>query len=158
MRFNDAVIGSVLIVFASAMIAFTRTFPALPGQDYGPALFPTLIGIGLIVAGGIMVAGGIARRRTEPWFEGGPWLRSGPHAARFISVLVGLLAYILVSDWLGFILTSLILLTVWLVLFRGGKPLSSFVIALGVTLVVNYAFTNLLLVPLPLGLLQPVIY
>jgi hypothetical protein len=32
------------------------------------------------------------------------------------------------------------------------------VIAFAVTLVVNYAFGQLLLVPLPLGLLQPLIY
>lgn len=158
MRFNDAVIGSVLIVFALAMIAFTRTFPELPGQDYGPALFPTLIGTGMIATGVILVAGGLARRRTEPWFNGGPWLRSGWQVARFLSIPLGLLVYILVSNWLGFILTALILLTLWLVLFRGGKPVSSTVIALGVTLVVNYIFTTFLLVPLPLGLLQPVLY
>ena len=158
MRINDAVIGSVLIVFALAMIGVTRTFPAMPGQDYGPALFPTLIGIGMIITGAILVAGGVARRRTEPWFHGGDWLRSRRHTACFLSIILGLLAYILVSDWLGFILTSLLLLTVWLVLFRGGKPVSSFVIALGVTLAVNYAFTTFLLVPLPLGLLEPVIY
>ena len=40
-------------------------------------------------------------------------------------------------------------------LFRAGKPISSLVIALAVTLAVNYAFSQLLLVPLPLGLLQP---
>ena len=46
MRVNDAVIGGVLVLFALAMIWYTRTFPAMPGQDYGPALFPVLIGIG----------------------------------------------------------------------------------------------------------------
>ena len=46
----------------------------------------------------------------------------------------------------------------WLVLFRNGKPVSSLVIALAVTLAVNYAFSQLLLVPLPLGLLRHLIY
>jgi hypothetical protein len=27
-----------------AMIWYTRTFPEMPGQHYGPALFPVLIG------------------------------------------------------------------------------------------------------------------
>lgn len=158
MRLNDAVIGIVLVLFALAMIWHTRTFPAMPGQDYGPALFPTLIGIGFIVTGAILIAGGLARRRTEPWFAGGPWLRSPPHVIDFLAVVGGLLFYILLSDRLGFILTSLALLFVLLVLFRGGRPLSSFAIALVVTLVVNYAFTQLLLVPLPPGLLQSVLY
>jgi putative tricarboxylic transport membrane protein len=73
-------------------------------------------------------------------------------------VIGGLLLYILISDWLGFILTSLLLLSGWLALFRGGKPLSSFAIALAVTLGVDYAFSQLLLVPLPLGVLQPLLY
>jgi putative tricarboxylic transport membrane protein len=157
-RLNDAVIGIALILFALAMIAYTRTFPAMPGQDYGPALFPVLIGIGLIVTGGILVASGLRRRRTEPLFGGGEWLRSGSHLVNFLAVVGGLLLYIVASDWLGFILTSLLLLFVWLVLFRGGKPISSLAIALAVTLVVDYAFSQILLVPLPLGLLQPLLY
>ena len=70
----------------------------------------------------------------------------------------GLLVYILLVDLLGFIPLALVLLAGWLVLFRNGRWLSSLVIALVVTLIVNYAFTQLLLVPLPLGLLQPIIY
>ena len=158
MRLNDAVIGIALILFALAMIAYTRTFPAMPGQDYGPALFPTLIGIGFIVTGVILIVSGLRRRRVEPLFGGGEWLRSGPHVINFLAVVGGLLLYILASDWLGFIVTSLLLLFGWLVLFRGGKPISSFVIALAVTLGVDYAFSQLLLVPLPLGVLQPLIY
>lgn len=158
MRVNDAITGAVLIAFAIAIIGYARTFPSMPGQDYGPALFPTLIGIGFIVSGLILVAGGLSRRRTEPWFEGGEWFASPPHLARFAAVIGGLIAYILLSDLLGFIPTALALLTGWLVVFRGGHWVSSLVIALVVTLVVDYAFTEFLLVPLPLGLLQPILY
>jgi putative tricarboxylic transport membrane protein len=157
-RLNDAVIGVALILFALAMIAYTRTFPAMPGQDYGPALFPTLIGIGFIITGVVLTVSGLHQRRRQAFVGGGAWLRSGPQVANFLAVIGGLLIYILVSDWLGFILTSLLLMFGWLVLFRGGKPISSLVIALAVTLVVDYAFSQLLLVPLPLGLLQPLVY
>jgi putative tricarboxylic transport membrane protein len=157
-RLNDAVIGFALVLFALAMILHTRTFPAMPGQDYGPALFPVLIGIGFLVTGAILIVSGLRRRRTEPLFGGGDWLRSGRHVINFLAVVGGLLLYILISDWLGFILTSLLLLSGWLALFRGGKPLSSFAIALAVTLGVDYAFSQLLMVPLPLGVLQPLLY
>jgi putative tricarboxylic transport membrane protein len=130
----------------------------MPGQDYGPALFPVLIGIGFLICGLILVASGVRRLRTEPLFAGGAWLRSPHHLVDFLAVVGGLVAYILVSDWLGFIPTAFLLLFGWLVLFRGGKPVSSAAIALVATLVVNYAFTQLLLVPLPLGLLQPILY
>jgi putative tricarboxylic transport membrane protein len=157
-RLNDAVIGIALVLFALAMIGYTRTFPEMPGQDYGPALFPVLIGIGFMVTGAILVVSGLARRRTEPLFGGGEWLRSPPHVLSFLAVVVGLLFYILVSDWLGFIPTAALLLFGLLVIMRRGRPLSSLVIALITTFVVNYAFTQFLLVPLPLGLLQHVIY
>ncbi len=158
MRINDAVIGAVLALFALAMIWHTRSFPAMPGQDYGPALFPVLIGTGFLITGLILIVSGLRRRRAEPWLAGGEWLRSRRHLARFLAVIGGLVAYILVSGWLGFIPTALLLLFGWLVLFRDGKPVSSLVIALAVTLVVHYAFSQLLLVPLPLGILQPLIY
>ena len=158
MRLNDAVIGVALVLFALAMIWYTRTFPEMPGQDYGPALFPVLIGIGFLITGAILIVSGLARRRTEPLFGGGDWLHSGPHVINFVAVVGGLLLYIVVSDWLGFIATALPLLFGWLVLFRGGKPISSLAIALAVVLVVHYAFSQLLLVPLPLGVLQPLIY
>ena len=158
MRINDAVIGAVLMLFALVMIWHTRTFPAMPGQDYGPAVFPVLIGIGFLITGLILIVSGLRRRRTEPWFAGGEWLRSRRHVLGFVTVVGGLVAYILVSDWLGFIPTALLLLFGWLVLFRNGKPVSSLMIALAVTLIVNYAFSQLLLVPLPLGLLQSLIY
>jgi len=156
-RFNDAVIGAALVVFALAMIAYTRTFPAMPGQDYGPALFPVLIGIGFLICGAILIVGGIRERRTAPLMAGGEWLRSRHHVIDFLAVIGGLVVYILVSEWLGFIPTACLLLFGWLVLFRGGKPASSAAIALAVTLAVNYAFSRLLLVPLPPGVLQPLI-
>ena len=158
MRVNDAVSGAALVLFALAMIWYTRTFPAMPGQHYGPALFPVLIGIGFLLTGAILVVSGLARLRTEPLFSGGAWLRSGPHLINFVAVVGGLLLYILISDRLGFIPTALLLLFGWLLLFRRGRPISSLVIALAVTLAVDYLFSELLLVPLPLGVLQPLLY
>ena len=158
MRVNDAVIGVVLVLFALAMILYTRTFPSMPGQDYGPALFPVLIGIGFMICGAILIAGGISRLRTEPLFAGAEWLRSRHHLVDFFAVIGGLVVYILIADWLGFIPTAFLLMFGWLMLFRGGKTASSAVIALLTALVVNYAFTQFLLVPLPLGMLQPILY
>jgi putative tricarboxylic transport membrane protein len=157
-RVNDAVTGAALVLFAAAMIWYTRTFPEMPGQHYGPALFPVLIGIGFLLTGAVLIARGAARLRTEPLFSGGAWLRSGAHVINFVAIVGGLLLYVLLSDRLGFILTSLLLLSGWLLLFRHGRPISSLAIALGVTLAVDYLFSKLLLVPLPAGVLQPLLY
>src|SRR5690606_41467705 len=105
-----------------------------------------------------LYAAGLSRLRTEPLFAGAERLRSPLHLIVFFAVLGGLVVYILIAVWLGFIPTAFLLMSGWLMLFRGGKPVSSAVIALLSTLVVNYAFTQLLLVPLPLGLLRYVLY
>ena len=158
MRINDAVFGVVLLLFAAAMLWHTRTFPELPGQAYGSALFPRLIGVGFIVTALILLVSGLRRLRTEPLFAGGAWARSPRHLGAFLAIVGGLLFYILFSNWLGFVPTSLLLLTGWLVLLRGGHWPSSIALALVVTVVINYAFSQLLLVPLPLGLLGPILY
>ena len=59
MRVNDAITGGVLVVFAVAEIAYTRTFPSLHGQKYGPDLFPMLIGVGLFICGVALIFRGI---------------------------------------------------------------------------------------------------
>ena len=154
MKFNDAVFGVILLLFAAAMIGYTRSFPGMPGQDYGPALFPVLIGLGMGATGIVLIVGGVKRRRSEPFVAFADWVSSPRHLGNFAAILGGLLLYILLSDWLGFIVSSVLLLTGLLIKLRG-RFVSSFAIALATTLVVHLAFTRLLLVPLPWGLLEP---
>ena len=73
----------------------------------------------------------------------------------FALVLLALLFYILVSDWLGFIPTAFLIMLVLLKSFGSGM-LTSVVAAAVTTLVVQALFARVLLVPLPWGLLQPV--
>ncbi len=154
MKFNDAVFGVILLLFAAAMIGYTQTFPEMPGQNYGPALFPALLGFGMAVSGLVLIVGGVKGRRTEPFVVWAEWVTSRRHLGNFAAVLGGLLLYILLADWLGFIISSVLLLTCLLTKLRG-RFVSSFAIALPTTLVVHISFTRLLLVPLPWGLLEP---
>jgi len=64
------------------------------------------------------------------------------------------LFYILVSNWLGFLFSAVLILTV---LFRVLQlPLArSVLIAVLATLVIHFAFYKLLRVPLPWGVLTP---
>jgi putative tricarboxylic transport membrane protein len=155
MRFNDAVFGVLLIVFAIAEIAYTRTFPTLHGQAYGPDLFPILIGVGFLVTGAILTLQGLAQRATQPLFEVGAWAADRRNVVNFALVLLALLFYILASDWLGFVPTAFIIMLVLLKSFGSGW-VTALVIAALTTLGVQALFARLLLVPLPWGLLQPV--
>ena len=153
MRLNDAVIGVVLLVFAVAMIAYTRTFPGFSGQRYGPDLFPILIGVGLIVTSSILIGRGLRARASVPWIELAAWTRSPRHRGSFALVLALLAFYILAADWLGFLAISSIILVV-LFLWLGVRPWVAMVVAIVSTLAIQGFFGQLMRIPLPRGLLD----
>jgi putative tricarboxylic transport membrane protein len=155
MRFSDALLGLVILVFGAAVALYAdMTFPALPGQEFGPAFFPTIIGTVLAGCGAILLIQGLARRKTVPLVEFGEWARLPGHVINFGLVFVALLAYILFTDSLGFIPVSFLILTVLMVRF-GCRWLTAAAIGLVATLIIHTAFYKFLLVPLPWGILEP---
>ena len=158
MRVDDTILGAVLLAFAVAIVAYAQTFPALAGMPFGPDLFPTVIGFGLGICGLGLMASGIARRRAKgdlPWIDVAPWMRSRDLGGNLLAVLAATLAYILLSDWLGFHLTAMaILVLLFLKLHVRLVVLVPFAII--VPLVIHYAFYSLLRVPLPWGVLTPI--
>jgi len=155
MRFNDSVFGVVLIVFAILEIAYAQTFPRLFGQDYGPDLFPVLIGVGLIVFGGILVVRGVAQRATVPMVTVGDWAQDRNNVLNVVVLVACIVFYILASEWLGFVPISILILTI-LLLRLGSGPVLSVSVALITTMLIHSLFAKVLLVPLPWGLLQPI--
>ncbi len=161
MRLNDAVTGGALVIFAIAEITYARTFPSLHGQSYGPDLFPSLIGAGLIGCGTILIARGIQEKRTalvpQSWVQFEALTNNRSVAVNFLLVLTALLLYILLSSWIGFIPMSLIILTT--LLYRlGSTLLISAVVAILATVIIQLVFAKVLLVPLPLGLLTGLVW
>lgn len=154
MRFNDSVFGFVLIVFATLVIAYAQTFPRLFGQDYGPDLFPVLIGVGLLLCGGLLVIRGLAQRSTVPMVTVGDWAQDRNNMVNVVVLIACIVFYILASEWLGFVPISILILTL-LLLRLGSRPVLSVSIALVTTMLIHSLFAKVLLVPLPWGLLQP---
>lgn len=155
MRLNDAVFGFALLIFALAVIAYSQTFPATFGQSYGPDLFPVLIGSGLAVCGLVLMLRGWSARKTVPWVELGPWAQDRQKLVTFFLIPAALVFYILLSDFLGFLPTALLILFVLLRRFSVA-PLNALGIACVTTLLIHTVFARFLLVPLPWGLLQPI--
>lgn len=157
MRFNDAILGLVLIGFALLAANATRSFPSMPGQSYGSALFPLILCAGFAICGAILIGSGIRKRATQPLLDLDPWARSPSGLLTFASVIAGLVFYILVSETLGFIPTAFLMIAGLLIRLRGRWP-SSLAIAAGATLVVHYLFYGVLLVPLPWGVLESLVF
>lgn len=157
MRANDALSGLVIIVLSLAMIALTLSFPAFPGQKFGPALFPRILATGLIICGVAMIWNGVTSRKAgSGWIEIAPWMRDPWRLTSFILVLAWLLLYILVSETVGFIpIAFLFLLTlfVWL----GVRLITAVILAPVATLAIHWFFSTMLRVPLPRGWLNTIL-
>jgi putative tricarboxylic transport membrane protein len=151
MRVNDALFGFVLILLGMAVVLMARTFPDMPGQDFGPALLPTLIGVGLGLCGVGLVVGGLRYHRAHPWIEFGEWAGSRQHVIDVALVVGGLILMILLWDLLGFLILATAFTAALIVRFREGRVLSSLVVAVIAAFVIDWGFRHLLLVPLPQG-------
>jgi putative tricarboxylic transport membrane protein len=158
-RFNDGLIGVFLLLFAAAMMLHTLSFPAMPGQPVGPALFPVIIGIGMSIAGVILLVYGVLEYRREGVLvhvdEG---LRRAHYLGNFLAVLVALVFYILAERTLGFIITAFVLSTALMIKLRRGHVLTSLLVAAAATVVVYVVFARFLRVPLPRGLLTGIVW
>lgn len=159
MKLNDSVWGALAVLLGAAILIHIRNFPTIPGQEYGPALFPGVIAVGLLVCGVGLIVKGIAARRQHgadaAWIAWDGWTRSHRHLLAF-GVVIGVNAlYILAADRLGFILTGVLYLAALFAVF-GVRTRWIAPLAIIATLVVHSAFYKLLHVPLPWGVLEGV--
>lgn len=155
MKFNDAVIGVFLLLFAVAEITYTYTFPQFQGQNYGPNIFPILIGVGLSVCGCALIYKGLRQSDSVGVVMIGDWAKNRNTVLDIIILFVSILFYVLFSEQIGFIPISLLILS--LLLYRLGSSLSnSLLIATITTFVMHAIFAKALLVPLPWGILQAI--
>src|SRR5262245_7525467 len=98
MRFSDSLLGALLIAFAVAVIAHASGFPPMPGQAFGPGLFPSVVASGLILASLGLVISGLRGGQRQPLLELDGWVSSPRLLFDFFLVIGGLLLYILSSE------------------------------------------------------------
>jgi putative tricarboxylic transport membrane protein len=152
MRFNDTLSGILLFVFGVAVAAYAQTFPASPGQNIGPGLFPALVGGGLGLCGLTLIRSGW-RERGAGWLEFDEWVRRPRMVLNGLLVIADLIFYALVVERIGFFVTAFVFLAVLLLAFgvrRRWIPL----LAAAVTVGLHVSFYTFLRVPLPWGWLE----
>ena len=150
MKLHDGLIAALLIAFAAAILLTVRDFPPMPGQTFGPALFPTLIAVGLIASGMLLAVGSL--RRGQPVIALDAWLRSPRLLGDFFLAVGAVLFYIAFSEQIGYLITAPVALLAFLIA-TGTRPIVAVPVALVVPLLIHYIFYTLLRVPLPWGVL-----
>jgi putative tricarboxylic transport membrane protein len=123
----------------------------MPGQKYGPAWFPGLVAAGLGVCGLLLVFAGLRGRAR--WVQFPEWMHRERSRAAVLAVLGGVVFYILAADRLGFFLTGIVIVALW-VRVLGASWRMTIPIAALAPLIIHLAFYKGLRVPLPWGLLE----
>lgn len=151
MRFSDTMLGMALLLLGAAIAIYARTLPAVPGQQYGAAAFPTLIGLAMICCALVLFGKGWQQGRVA-LVTRTEWTRQPGALLAVLVTILCVIAYIFLARRIGFVPISFAIL---LVLFRmlsvsWGKAV---LFAIAATLVTDYVFRSLLLVPLPFGMM-----
>jgi putative tricarboxylic transport membrane protein len=151
MRLNDTLLGALFLALAIGMIATAQGFHTPPGQKFGPGFFPTIIATVMGAAAVGLIVKGLVNRTGRRWVELDPWFSSPRLVLHGISVFAFLLAYLLLSETLGFLVVAppLLWALIWLL---WGRPLPALLIATVSSFVIHQFFVQVLLVPLPWGI------
>ena len=155
MRINrEHVIGAVCLAIGTVVLILTRSFPSGQGnvQLTGPAFFPNVLAVILLITGVIQVAIGVIQRASLPELSFtviAETLRA-PQAQSVLITLGLMVFYIVFMKTIGFFTTSFIFL--FGMMWRMGVKLVRNVAYSAVLLVVLYlVFARLFFVNLPHG-------
>jgi putative tricarboxylic transport membrane protein len=154
MRIHDTLLGLLFMALAAVFYGYTFTFPAFPGQRYGPSLFPQVIAIGIFLCGLLIAVRG--------WRSGTPWLHIGADLRRrhgllsFLAMPAAIVFYLLAAERLGFIPTATVVVGA-LAWWFGVRPWRALLLGVAVTAVVQWFFGSLMRVPLPRGLFMQLV-
>jgi len=140
---NDQFSGLILIALALFIGWENRAFPVGSLQDPGPGYMPLGLAIflGLI---GLLIA---IRSGDSPFLLAAPW----PEARRAVLILLMCALAALALERIGYRLTIVALLILFLGVVERRKPLPVALVAIGFSLASYYVVGDLLLVPLPRG-------
>ncbi len=152
MKKSDLIGGGIFLTLGIFIFILTFGFPTLDKGEPGPSLFPRILAILFIIFGGIVLLRGVKPSKEEmeeaPNGEvAPPWNYFNP-----IFVLILIVLYMLLSNWLGFLITSSLVLFLMMIKLRV-PYLRGLLISVLLTLFVNLMFAKILRVPLPPGFL-----
>lgn len=145
---SDRLIGVLFALVALAVFWVTLSIPSTPGQEFGAALYPRSVSIGLAFVSALLIIS-CKEKVSQPTPQQGHW------GLGAVFTVGGLVFYIVSVDTLGFIICSIIILSALLWIYKT-KSLIIIPIAVFGALLIHTIFYKFLHVPLPWGLLAPV--
>jgi len=152
MKKSDLIGGGIFIALGVFIILLTLGFPTLEKGHPGPALFPRILAVLFIAFGGVIFFRGVKGEKKGLEAETREEVLVPKNYFNPIFVLILMVAYIILSNWLGFYITSTLIL--FLLMIKLQVPyLRGLAVSILLTIFVNLMFAKLLRVPLPTGFL-----
>jgi len=150
MRFHDAINGLFFLILGLAVLMISSGFPQMPGQQIGPASFPKVIGVGMMVGGAIVLVFSFRHKLSTSLAVVDPGWFKPKHLACVLFCLLGSLLLALRFESIGFPLGAVVLCAGIYVLSGLTKPVL-FLATVAFVAIVAFVMTRLLYVPLPMG-------
>lgn len=155
MKLSDRSFGALLVILGAVLIWYVWDFPTLPRQPYGAGTFPTIIAAALILAGA-----GLTWRGSQPGDPSDGTETAAVPARQLLSALsvpAAVAAYVLLAPVLGFPIVAPIIVAGMMAWLTRRWVLSA-TCAVTVSGLIWLTFAELLRVPLPLGVLEELVY
>jgi putative tricarboxylic transport membrane protein len=148
---SDRWVGIALALLGLVVLWSARAFPNVPGQKLGAAFLPMLVGAGLVLC----AIGLMARSLRGRAYANDTDAEAGSeHFGSSLVIIAVVLAYIFLSERVGFLIIAPLCLMAGFLAFRIGWQ-RALLWAIGGTVLVHFSFYKLLRVPLPWGVIPP---
>lgn len=155
---RDLFTGLAFVIAGISTIVTAQKFPTLPSLQYGPSLFPSIVGVGFCLGGALLAANALWNRKrvlapqasTEATTLKDP--SSGKSGLAMLLPPIAIVFYIFASGYLGAMITMAVIMFV-LMIMRKTVPWVALVASLLVALAIYFIFSHYLLIPLPQGVL-----
>ncbi|MHA3979032.1 tripartite tricarboxylate transporter TctB family protein [Halovulum sp. GXIMD14794] len=156
MKADRLFLGLLVVLGGIALIASSFAYPSLPGQAYGAGTMPRVVGGFGILLGAALLLQGWRQGADRQRFARADWAR-GRQGLAVLAVLLGVVVYIVAAEPIGFIPVAGTLLLA-LMLLGKVRLLPALVVSVIASVAVYVVFSRFLLVPLPRGPLEALLW
>ena len=142
----DQVSSAIILIIAALYLFEASNLPIWKGTTLGPGLFPLILGIALVAVNAHVLLKATASK-------GNVMVPPRAGAITLILIIGSLIAYTLLLEFLGFILSTFAFLAVLFIALEPTKKWKSFALAGAVVAVIYALFVLVLRMQVPRGLL-----